>query len=109
MSVLLPWLWAYLVTQVIEVPLYLQVTGSWRVSFLASTLTHPVVWFVFPGLMRLGWSYWAMVAAAELFAVAAEALWLKVNGVQRALLWSFVVNAVSATGGLLLREAFGAP
>lgn len=40
------WFIAWLITQAIEVPLYLRVT-SWRVAALASTFTHPIVWFVF--------------------------------------------------------------
>ena len=107
---MLNWLVAFTFTQAVEVPLYLRVTASWRVAFLASTLTHPVVWFVFPVLWPEAWGgYWGMVAGAELFAVGGEALWLKVNQVPRALLTSFVVNATSACVGLLLRHLFGAP
>ncbi len=100
------WLVAFVFTQAIEVPLYLRVTGSFRVSFLASALTHPVVWFVFP-LLPL--DYWPMVALAETFAVGVEAWWLRFNGVPRALFWSVLVNATSATVGLGLRACFGVP
>jgi hypothetical protein len=104
------WLVGFAFTQAIEVPLYLRVThGRWRVAFLASLLTHPIVWFVFPALCPLSWGYWGMVAAAEAFAVAGETLWLRVNGVTHALKWAFVVNAASAVGGLLLRAAFDVP
>lgn len=108
-SQLVPWLVAFVFTQAFEVPIYLRATGSWRVSFLASAITHPFVWFVFPGLMDLGLGYGPMVALAEAFAVLAEAAWLHHNRVQRALLWSFVANAASAVGGLLLRHVFGVP
>lgn len=109
-SALGTWLVAYVFTQAIEVPLYLRVThGSWRVSVLASSLTHPVVWFVFPALCPLSWGYWGMVAAAEAFAVLGETLWLRLNGVGAALKWAFVVNAASAVGGLLLRATFDVP
>jgi hypothetical protein len=50
-----------------------------------------------------------MVGFAELFAVVTEALWLASNGVHRALLWSFLANATSATCGVLLRATFGVP
>lgn len=103
------WLVAFAFTQAFEVPLYLRATGSWRIAFFASALTHPIVWFVFPQMMAHGVSYWPMVAAAEVFAVTAEAVWLFANGVPRALLWSFLANATSATGGLLLRHRFGVP
>jgi hypothetical protein len=106
MQALGAWLVAFAFTQAVEVPLYLRVTGSWRVAFTASALTHPVVWFIFP-LLPLG--YWSMVGLAELFAVLVEAAWLRAHGVPRAVLWSFVANAASAMTGLLLRQVFGAP
>lgn len=106
---MIAWLVAFSFTQAFEVPLYLRVTGEWRTAFLASALTHPVVWFLFPLLMDAGVGYWPMVGAAEAFAVLAEALWLFVNGVPRALLWSFIANTASCVGGFLLREAFGVP
>jgi hypothetical protein len=103
------WLVAFAFTQAFEVPLYLRATDSWRIAFLASALTHPIVWFIFPLLMNHGVAYWPMVGAAEVFAVVAEAWWLFVNGVPRALLWSFLANSASAVGGLLLRALFGVP
>ena len=104
MSAVWGWLVAFFFTQLFEIPLYYRVTRSVRVAFLASALTNPIVWFVFPELMKLGVPYAAMVALAELFAVIAEAYWLKVNGVPRALLWSFLANTVSASCGFVLRE-----
>lgn len=103
------WLVAFVLTQAFEVPLYLRAGASWRTALLASTLTHPVVWFVFPLLGRWGLGYWGMVVAAELFAVSLEALWLSFNGVRRALGWSLLANATSLGGGLLLRAMFGWP
>ncbi|GMU62248.1 MAG: hypothetical protein AMXMBFR34_40110 [Myxococcaceae bacterium] len=103
------WLIAFTFTQAFEVPVYLRATGNWRTAFLASALTHPAVWFLFPALLDHGLTYWPMVGAAEAFAVGAEALWLFVNGVPRALLWSFLANTASCVGGLLLRDAFGVP
>lgn len=104
------WLIGFLFTQAIEVPLYLRVThGRWSTSFLASTLTHPIVWFVFPAVCPLAWGYWGMVLAAEVFAVLGETVWLRLNGVGASLKWAFVVNAASAVGGLLLRASFDVP
>lgn len=103
------WLVGFLFTQAIEVPLYLRVTGRWSTSVLASTLTHPVVWFVFPAVCPFSWGYWGMVAAAEAFAVIGEAVWLRANGVTSAFKLAFIVNAASAIGGLLLRSVFGTP
>lgn len=104
------WFVAYLFTQAIEVPLYLRITdGRWSTSFLASTWTHPIVWFVFPEVCPLSWGYWGMVAAAETFAVLGEAVWLRANGVGAALKWALLVNAGSAVAGLLLRALFDVP
>ena len=104
------WLVGFVFTQAIEVPLYLRIThGKWGTSFLASTLTHPIVWFVFPALCPLSWGYWGMVAAAEAFAVVGETVWLRAYGVACGLKWAFVVNAASAVGGLLLRATFDVP
>lgn len=104
------WLVAFVFTQAIEVPLYLRVTdGRWSTSFLASTLTHPIVWFIFPVIVPFSWGYWGMVAAAEAFAVAGETVWLRLNGVTASLKWALVVNAASAVAGLLLRALFDVP
>ncbi len=90
------WLIGFTFTQAIEVPLYLRVThGRWSTSFLASTLTHPIVWFVFPRVCPLAWGYWGMVAAAEVFAVAGETVWLRLNGVG-ASLFSGLNNTTAA-------------
>ncbi len=100
------WLTAFAFTQLIEVPIYLRATGGhFRVAFLASALTHPVVWFVFPKLLPD--HYVAMVTAAELFAWWGEAVWLRHHGVERALLWSLLANTASLCIGLLVRAAFG--
>ncbi len=102
------WLAGFVLTQVVEAPIYrFGAKARWPVALLASTFTHPIVWFVFPLLTRL--SYWEMVACAELFAVVAEALWLRANKVAFASAWSVVANAASVVIGLGLRAAFGAP
>ncbi len=105
-ALLTQWFAAYLVTQLIEVPIYLRVT-TLRIALAASTVTHPIVWFVFPMFWPRG--YWSMVAAAEVFAWGVEALWLKSFGVKRAMLWSFLANAASLCIGLALRKYFGFP
>jgi hypothetical protein len=103
---LLEWALAFGFTQVVEVPIYLRVTRSFSTSLLASALTHPIVWFVFP-LLPLG--YWPMVACAEAFAVLVEAAWLHKRGARRPLLLSLLGNGASFSLGLLSRELFGVP
>lgn len=100
------WLTAFTVTQTIEVPLYLWATRSLRVSFGASALTHPAVWFLFP-LLPL--PYWVMVTVAEGFAVGVEAAWLGWHRVPRALATSLAANAASFTAGLVVRATVGWP
>ena len=102
------WLAAFAFTQLIEVPIYrFAAKASWSVALLASTFTHPIVWFVFPLLTSLG--YWEMVALAELFALVTEAAWLRANRVACAPAWSLMANAASLALGLAVRWAFGAP
>ncbi len=107
LSILRGWLVAFCLTQALEMPIYWRITGSWRVAFFASAMTHPVVWFCFPWLSMLEVPWPVVVGLAEAFAVIVEALWLRANGVPRALLWSFLANAFSATTGLVLRELTG--
>ena len=102
------WLVAFLLTQLVEIPVYRFGAGApWWVAAMASTLTHPIVWFVFP--LIPGVDYWPMVALAELFAVVAEALWLRLNRVPGGLLWSLAANASSVLVGLTLRALIGYP
>jgi hypothetical protein len=107
--VLSEWAVAFFFTQLFELPIYWRASRSLKVGFLASAITHPVVWFVFPLLMRVGVGYWPMVALAECFAVGVETGWLAFNGVKRPFLWSLTANAVSVSGGFIMRELVGFP
>ena len=104
------WLSAFLVTQLVEMPIYAQVLKArrrrWPLAFLLSALTHPVVYFVFP---LLPVSYWEHVSWAEAFAVLAEAFLLRAMGVERPLWWALLANASSVIVGLTLRAYFGWP
>jgi hypothetical protein len=115
------WLWAFLLTQTVEVPIYLRALlsrddperaferwqGALLVAFAASAITHPIVWFVMPRLVPS--SYVLMVAVAETFAVLTEAAWLRGFGLRRALWWTLFANAASVLVGLGLRRTFGWP
>ena len=72
---------------------------------IANLATHPMVWFLFPGL-ALGRP--ARFALSETWAVAAEAaayltVWPALR-LRRALLVSLAANAASVTAGLLLGQ-----
>ena len=119
------WLIAFALTQIIEAPIYATALrgidrerkrSSQRGSanrlllgLLPSTLTHPVVWFVFPQLMRapIEFSYVMMVVCAEAFALVAEFLILRRLGLSHAMLWSLLANALSLGLGLVLRHHTG--
>lgn len=101
------WSGAFLLTQLIELPIYLAFARSLPLpkrcvyAFGASTITHPLIWFCLPWT---GVSYWTLVFIAEAFAVVVEALWGRGWRVQRAWTASLVANALSAGAGLLVRD-----
>jgi hypothetical protein len=108
------WLRAFVFTQIIEAPIYRRMLGvTWGRALAPTALTHPIVWFVFPLVRRLGIDYLTMVVLAELFAWLAEALFLVKTrpkiAPKQALVASLVANAASVLLGLACRELFGAP
>ena len=118
------WLWAFLFTQGVEVPIWAyalrtqrslgpsRVTWPWwrcvAAGFGASAITHPFVWFAFPRY-AFGGSYWGMVVQAEVFAVGVEAVYTGLLGLEDALAWSIVANGMSLGLGLTSRSIFGWP
>ena len=109
----LAWLRAFAFTQLVEVPIYLR--GA-RVSaaqgFVASTLTHPVLWFVIFPLSPA--SYETTTIVGELWVWLVEAAYLRYltrpdMRWPRALAWSLVANAASAGFGELCRALCGYP
>lgn len=117
-----PWLDAFLFTQAVEVPIYVHFLKHSRLfsgegalplqqriglAFVASLITHPVVWFVFP--MLIPGSYGWMVLLAETFAIGTEALYLWRLKVPQPLLVSALANGMSAGIGLMSRSLFGWP
>jgi hypothetical protein len=105
------WLSAFLVTQVIECPVYARALAHkrapWIFAFSVSSITHPVIFFLFPRMWDT--NYWEMVLYAEAFAVAAEALYLSVLSVRMSVLWAVLANGLSCAVGLTLRAAFSWP
>lgn len=112
---LLTWLRAFAFTQIVEAPLYRHALGvSWAKALAPSAITHPLVWFFFPHLLRyrLHLSYTTYVVVVEVFAWLAEALYLAIAAripARRAIVASLAVNAASFTLGLLSHAWFGVP
>ena len=107
------WLFAFVLTQLAEVPLYwrLAPTGLAR-AFSLSLVTHPLVWYVIPPLCYgAGLGYRELLIIAELFAWLAEAAMLRLFGVAwpRALAVSLAANAASVAVGIIARTWFGMP
>jgi hypothetical protein len=73
---------------------------------LANLATHPLVWFLFPGLAV---GYLPRLIGSETFAVVVEAgtyaFVLERLGVRRATVVSLAANAASVAVGLVLRRA----
>lgn len=117
-SYLLMWLGAFALTQVIEAPIYARwsVRGDWRSALLASTWTHPVLWFVATPLWQhLRWpladltgaydpAAWDMpvLYAMEVTIALAEGAWLRSRGGVRPWLWAGVANGASFLTGELI-------
>ena len=100
------WPGAFLLTQLIEVPVYLRAARSLPVlkrtayTFGASTITHPIIWFCLP------WEsspYMVLLIVAECFAIGAEGLWGCCWRVPRPWLTSLAANATSLAAGMIIR------
>jgi len=88
-------------------PKYFELTKVeyWRLAILiilASCLTLPYVWFIFPAFIQNRIAY---IAVVETFAFVMEGIWyflsLKIN-LKKALLFSLIINAISFLIGLLI-------
>jgi len=103
------WLAAFLLTQLVEVPIYgWALRGRLLVAFTASAITHPIVWFVIQPL----WPgrYYQGVLVAEAFAIAVEAIYLQRAGnLRRAWAWSLGANAASVAASFATRALFHWP
>ncbi len=104
------WARAFVFTQLVEVPIY---RGVAKVpigfAFSLSAITHPIVWFVFFS-ERYSLGYDARLAAAETFAVLAEAAMLATRApFGRALGIALLANASSAGLAAVTRVLWGMP
>ena len=105
------WLSAFFVTQLVEMPIYRKALGhrtrAWLLSAVPSSLTHPIVFFVFPSIFPE--AYWRGVLVAEAFAVLVEAGILSLMGVRNSVGWAILANVSSVCIGLTLRSTVGWP
>ncbi len=102
------WLFAFSITQAVEVPIYwIAHRAPLRVvkAFGASAITHPVLWLVFPLFMEP--SYWRAAALAELGVVVVEAFYTRAFAVRHAWAWSLGANAASCAVGFAIYRALG--
>ena len=107
------WARAFALTQLVEVPIYRSGYGApLALAFLASAITHPIVWFVIfgPLLEPVEMTYATRVLVAELFAWLTEAgLLAFLCGRPNAIAWALAANAASVAIGFTLRALFGFP
>lgn len=109
MGILRAWLIAFGITQCVEIPILQHSLRPRRLpvrlalAALASTITHPFVFFAFPAVVR-PWELYLVVA--EGFAVAVETLFLRYLGVERAFWWALLANASSVFAGAAYRIVF---
>ena len=79
-------------------------------AFGASTITHPLLWFVFVPLVRAQMPYVRYAIIGEVLVVVIEALYFRfVWKRKRALLASVVANGASYFLGLASHALFGWP
>ena len=72
-------------------------------ALLATAITHPIVWFIFPRVWPAG-HVETMVLCSQIFAVAIEGAYLASFSVKRPLVWALMANALSFCAALLLRR-----
>ncbi|MFT5465890.1 MAG: hypothetical protein ACI8UO_000986 [Verrucomicrobiales bacterium] len=106
------WFNALLLTQLVEVPIYLVFARRLPIgkrityAFCASLITHPIVWLIVlfgPG------PFWFLIIIAELWAFGGEAAFGIFLKTKRPLLASFTANVASILVGLATREYFNWP
>lgn len=108
------WPVAFLLTQLIEISVGLLI---WKeiskrkvllYVFLASSMTHPIVWFVFPKFAEeYGWSYPLLLLVAESYAYLVEYGWYRYLGAKKPFFISCVLNSCSFLIGLLIYVYLG--
>lgn len=116
-SLVLRWFIAFAFTQAVEAPLYVAgmeagrpMRERWAIALAASTITHPLVWFVIPDAcmdLHPALTGWWSVLVCELFAFGMEAVWLSAFRVKLAVFYALLANVTSFTLGLFLYTHLG--
>ena len=105
------WITAFILTQVIEITVGNLFWREPEVSkkrkiltiFVASLITHPMVWFVFSDIRHDGgFSYNEYLLMAESYAYGVEAWYYYILKVKRPILLSVIANTCSFGAGLFI-------
>jgi len=103
--ILSTWLGAFILTQLVEWPLYLRLMGKrrcgWLIAFGTSTISHPLIFVGLPLVWEGSWV--GYVICAEGIAVLMESLWLHWFKIERPIFWALIANGCSLVVGLLSR------
>lgn len=102
------WLFAFTLTQAVEVPIWMRAHAKplrTAKAFGASAITHPLLWWIFMPMWQ--GSYWSSVAFGEALVIAIEAAYARALGVKHPLAWSFVANLASTAVGFAVYYALG--
>ena len=107
------WPAAFFLTQLAEISVALLL---WRdapkrkiilLVFLASAITHPIIWFIFPQFARENhWDYSTFLLIAEGYAYGVEILWYMAMRAPRPVLLSCTANTASFGLGLLIQALY---
>ncbi len=105
------WIAAFVLTQLVEVPIYtVGLRGRAHIAFAASLITHPILWWTFNPLRALlGLHYGVVLLLAELCVVGVEAMFLARFALKRAWLWALGANLASVAVGMATRALWGWP
>ncbi len=124
------WSIAFALTQLVETPLYVYAQSvrtkttaellpspdavrplreRIALAFIASAMTHPLLWFVFWPLASSAFSYSTTVFLGEALVMFIEGSLFVVFGLPRPYVWAILVNTASVIVGLVVRELFGFP
>lgn len=108
---MMPWLQAFFLTHLLEISsglLLLRQFSVWKRAgciAVASTITHPILWFVFFRYAQAyDWSYNTFLLVGEGYVWIVEGLWYQLCRFRRPFATSLLLNVISFTIGLLIQK-----